>query len=64
MLKNNIKFYREEKKLTQLELAEMLGVSNDWISRIERGASEPGFKLVRKLSTVLEQDILDLFYEG
>lgn len=36
-----IKYYREERKFTQQELADKIGVTWEMISRYERGVSEP-----------------------
>ncbi len=44
---------RKEKKLTQKELAEQLGVTDKAVSKWERGLSCPDISLLSKLSTVL-----------
>ena len=40
-LKNNLKEARTEKKLSQTQLAEMIGVSRNTISSIETGQFNP-----------------------
>jgi transcriptional regulator with XRE-family HTH domain len=44
---------RKEKKLTQKELAEELGVTDKAVSKWERGLSYPDISLLSKLSHVL-----------
>ncbi len=46
--------------LTQAEMAERLGVSRDWISRIERGSHKPGVRLQKKLVEEFGLSIEDL----
>ena len=45
ILKNRLKEIRAEKKLSQSELAEMVGVSRNTISSIETGQFSPTAKL-------------------
>ena len=45
ILKNRLKEVRKEKKLSQTELAEMVGVSRNTISSIETGQFNPTAKL-------------------
>lgn len=42
---NNVKFFREQKRLTQSELAEKSGISLRTIQRIESGGPLKGFSL-------------------
>ena len=49
-LKNNLKEARTEKKLSQTQLAEMVGVSRNTISSIETGQFNPTAKLALILS--------------
>jgi DNA-binding XRE family transcriptional regulator len=60
-MKNNIKKYREEKGLTQKELAEMAKVSKWWINKVENGTAEPGIKALVKIASSLEISVADLF---
>ena len=61
---NNLKHYRMEKGLTQAELADKLGVSKDYISQIERGIKNPGFKLANRISVILGKTIEELFFNN
>ena len=41
---NNIKKYRIQRGLTQENLSEICGISQDYLSEIERGKKTPSFK--------------------
>jgi putative transcriptional regulator len=60
-MKNNLRYYREEKKLTQEELAKLAGVSRQSIISIEKGHYIPTSVLALKLSVVLKIKTEDLF---
>ena len=49
-----LKIAREKKKLTQEELAEKTGVTNNYISNIERNKSIPSLETVVKICNVLD----------
>ncbi len=51
---------RKEKKLTQKQLAKLLGVSNTAISKWEHGNNLPDISMLEPLSQVLEIEVLDL----
>ena len=61
-LKNNLKEARAEKKLSQTQLAEMIGVSRNTISSIETGQFNPTAKLALILCIALDQKFEELFY--
>ena len=54
-LKNNLKEVRTEKKLSQTQLAEMIGVSRNTISSIETGQFNPTAKLALILRIALNK---------
>lgn len=56
-----IKFYRNEKKLTQEELAKKLGTKKATISNYETGYRSPQQDMLFELAKVLEISINDLF---
>ena len=58
----NLKKYRQEKNLSQAELASMVGVSRNTISSIETGQYCPTAKLALVLCTALEKKFEELFY--
>ena len=62
ILKNKLKEIRTEKNLSQMELAEMVGVSRNTISSIETGQFSPTAKLALILCIALEKKFEDVFY--
>lgn len=62
VLKNNLKEIRSEQKLSQSQLAEMVGVSRNTISSIETGQFNPTAKLALILCIALDKKFDDLFY--
>ena len=62
VLKNNLKECRQEKNLSQSQLAEMVGVSRNTISSIETGQFTPTAKLALILCVALDKKFEELFY--
>lgn len=62
ILRNRLKQVRSEKKLSQAQLAEMVGVSRNTISSIETGQFNPTAKLALVLCIALDTKFEDLFY--
>lgn len=62
MLKNRLKEVRTELKLSQSQLAGMVGVSRNTISSIETGQFNPTAKLALVLCIALEKKFEELFY--
>lgn len=62
ILKNNIKALRQEKGISQAQLAQMVGVSRNTISSIETGQFNPTAKLALVLCIALDVKFEDLFY--
>lgn len=56
--------YRQAVGLTQAELAEILGIGNDAVSRMERGATIPTVQRLLELSEIFKCEIADLITEG
>lgn len=52
---------RLKANLTQAQLAEKADVSNDTISRIERGLRCPSFAVMEQLADALEVEVRELF---
>lgn len=61
-LRNRLKSIRSEKKLTQQNLADMVGVSRNTISSIETGEFCPTSKLALILCIALDKKFEDIFY--
>lgn len=62
ILKNHLKDIRNEKGLSQIELANMVGVSRQTISSIENGQFNPTAKLALILCIALDKTFEELFY--
>lgn len=62
ILKNRLKEARAERRLSQTQLAEMVGVSRNTISSIETGQFHPTAKLALILCVALDKKFEDLFY--
>ena len=62
ILKNRLKEARTEKKLSQADLAELVGVSRNTISSIETGQFNPTAKLALVLCIALDKRFEELFY--
>lgn len=62
ILKNNLKKARTEHKMSQAELAKMVGVSRNTISSIETGQFNPTAKLALILCVALDKKFEELFY--
>lgn len=62
ILKNRLKEARNEKKLSQSALAELVGVSRNTISSIETGQFNPTAKLALILCIALDKTFEELFY--
>lgn len=61
-LKNHLKEIRQEKKLSQSALAEMVGVSRNTISSIETLQFCPTAKLALVLCVALDKKFEEIFY--
>ena len=62
ILRNRLKESRTEKKISQQQLADMVGVSRNTISSIETGQFNPTAKLALILCIALDKKFEDLFY--
>lgn len=62
ILHNNVAEVRREKRISQSELANMVGVSRNTISSIETGQYQPTAKLALLLCVALDKKFEDLFY--
>lgn len=62
ILKNRLKEARAELKISQSQLAQMVGVSRNTISSIETGQFNPTAKLALVLCIALDKKFEELFY--
>jgi putative transcriptional regulator len=60
-LKNNIASIRKCKGMSQKELAEKLGIGNDWLCDIEKGKGTPSLALAKNIADKLGVTISDIF---
>lgn len=59
---NRIKEFRNEKKLSQSQLADLVGTSRNTITSIETGQFNPTARLALLLCIALEKSFEELFY--
>ena len=62
VLYNKLKEYRQQKGLSQQELAEMIGTTRQTIISIEKNLFNPSAKLALLLCLVLDEKFENLFY--
>ncbi|HEY9117153.1 MAG TPA: helix-turn-helix transcriptional regulator [Roseivirga sp.] len=60
-MRNSLKVERKRKKITQEQLAEMVGVSRQSINAIERGKYTPSTALALKISEIFNTSVNKLF---
>ena len=50
----NLKYYREQKKISQKKLAQNLGIGQGYISKIENGIESPTVRMLYRFADALE----------
>ena len=60
-MKNKVKEFRKKKKLTQNELADLIGVSRQAVNAIEKDKFDPSLPTAFKLSELFNISIEELF---
>ena len=58
---NKIVYYREKTGLSQQTLAQKVGISRQYLSKIEKDKANPSYNIVLKISNVLGQDVNQIF---
>ena len=58
---NSLHVLRAEKKITQQELAEAIGVTRATVNALEKGHYNPSLELAFRLSLYFEKNIQDIF---
>lgn len=61
---HRLSLLRKKKGITQVQLAEQLGVSIEMVKYYETRATHPNSSILLKISDVLGVNIDDLFHEG
>lgn len=60
LLGAKVKYYRAIHGMNQMMLASRLGISYQYLSRIERGKQSPSFQLLVELAEELEVEVAEL----
>ena len=60
-MKNRVKELRKNQKLTQEELAELIGISRQAINAIEKEKFDPSLPTAFKMASLFKTTIEDLF---
>lgn len=63
IFKNNLRFYRLKRSLTQEELAEKADLSDKYISDLERGQFSPSLDKLQKIAESLDIETYKLLKE-
>ncbi len=58
---NTVKTLREQNKISQTDMAKLVGVSRQTIVSIEKGAYSPSLELAFKIAYVLNKKIEEIF---
>ncbi len=61
-MENNLRVLRAERKMSQAQLAELLGVSRQTINTIENGKYDPSLPLAFSLAKLFEKKIEEIFF--
>ena len=57
-----VKIARIKKKIKQQELAEMVGISREYLWKIENDAANPTKTIMIKIAEILECSVQELFF--
>jgi DNA-binding XRE family transcriptional regulator len=60
---NPIRVWREHRRLSQQQLAEVAGISKPYLSQLEAGKREASQRVIRRLAEALRVDLDDLLRE-
>lgn len=61
-MSNNLKKMRLENRLTQEELAKIIGISQQQLSQYEKGINYPKIEIAKKLSDFFNISINEIFF--
>ena len=62
-MQNNVHKLRQDKNITQEDLAELLGVTRQTIISIEKGNYIPSLLLAMKIAKVFKLKVEDIFWQ-
>ena len=60
-MKNRVKELRKNQRLTQVELAELIGISRQAINAIEKEKFDPSLPTAFKMASLFKTSIEDIF---
>jgi transcriptional regulator with XRE-family HTH domain len=65
VISKNIRKIRREKGITQIQLSQMIGSTNDYISKLERGLRKnPSSNMLNKIAKALNVSVQKLYKEN
>jgi len=59
----NLRFWREKRRLSQLKLSEMVNISPNYLNAVENGKNFPSPEVIQHISDILELMPYQLFLE-
>lgn len=63
MYKNKVKYIREQKGITLLQLSKVSGVSVGYLCHLEKGTrNNPSIDVMEKISKALDKTIAEVFF--
>ncbi len=62
MMENRLRVLRAERKMSQADLAEQLGVSRQTINTIENGKYDPSLPLAFSMACLFDKRIEEIFF--
>lgn len=62
-MNNKIAVIRKQKGFSQKQLADMVGIGNDWLCDIEKGKGTPSIQLLNKIAGTLKCKVSDIFLD-
>lgn len=61
-MKNNLQQFRNEKKLSQNEISDLLGISTSFYIKIELGIRNPSYNFLRRFKEIFNCEIDKIFF--
>ena len=63
LLRKRIREFREERDLSQADVAKRMGVRKSYVSRVENGHTVPSLETLERFAAALETPLYQLFYD-
>ena len=58
---NKIRYYRKDRNFEQVDFAQKIGITPQYLSKIECGYAKPSMDLMFRISECLDIDVAELF---